>query len=1239
MRFPDISDEEILLVPMKIEGLIVGKEGKQILYGDTSVNFGMLAYTTLGEQMQAVPLSGGKPLEPGIHLHWLLPKGLTHGIKDAKTEEASYPPVPDRWLVTRIVTREEDNLETFADIKSFLVESNALEKELTEANKGSSTFPLFRESTLDYRYIGRSGEVWKLEEAEEYAEELTAAGYGELTFSANYQGCRNVFGFYDDLEDVKEGSITYQICGWYSKPEKDPLFCVDSEEKFKKRLSSFYWKLSKNTKESGLLEEEELPDKEYCTRILCHGTLCGMSWKGKEEAYDTGIPKESPRVAVGNSSKEAFAALLASGEKEASNKERLASVFVEGQMENWLKKDGVIESEEKIHEETFDSLSSKERWMLKRKPLGREEEENWELNWEHGCALDALNKKWKQIELVEEEVLEREKGLYDLWYKYTADKQKRKQEVTWKESCIKEMKLEAELIQELLKERKREKKEFNGLYERLLEMPLYEKRNGEKTGILKEKYQLAPCVEDYYFMPGEPVLLFAGSGMEDTYNKDKDIGVEQDKKLLCRVKRQLVTQFSLKMEQYEIEETISSDVLRGYLEQSRQLPQIIRQLILETLLLSTDWAGLITEQILKKHGSPVIDNMFCLVKEAVIQMQKGPYQAILHGENVQQWAKELQFKGIFPSKAAFQYYVPPWNPLYMEWAIDYTPDSDSISKEQDTLKKWRLEDIDYRLAGQLGYYKKTGRYKGRMLLTPHFMDTLQEVIQDYIDQLEEKKLPVNGELSAFLEKCGDIDMMSQRLNGFHDYFLMEHLSMQLPITCLWKQDEDMKQVFSGFSEKQKERCMEAVEEHVLTNPHMEGIFSPIRAGYGVITRLRLIDTFGRVQNICDETNYELQARAMACSESFREEAKDDKRIIFPPRIMQPVKLTAAFLSARDKRIVTNEATCTSPIIGWFVPDYMDGSLWVLDEKGKNLGRFTTVVDRKRSFDVFWVNAPDVGQKKTEERYELPKEVSGELAKLLNEFYQTMKEQVKEDSMVLYDFVNVLCNELCGMNKPGGAWKKDLLHFAKRPLALVQMGLKLETKQKPAKPKSWENSHISDRNLQSDVWNIKLPIRLGEGRKKKDGLAGFFKQGETTYDRFYTYHLDRREKEGFIRQDNEILISCMDEMEKNQFTLLMDPTLVVHLISGILPVKKVQLAPELVSKALGGLNMEIPVTPLLAGMEQVQAPYMPIAEKSWSWVQIKDGYYREEPLGKQPTETAFETNYPIRLLEGWLKLSE
>lgn len=1219
----DPAFDDMLLVPVKIEGLIVGRDGEEISYGDASVNFRLLKHTMLGEQMQVAPLSQGKPLETGIHLHWILPDCFTHGSSFSGSDAVTYPPVPDRWLVTRIVIKQENIMETIVDSKCFLVESNALSKNLTQENQGSSTFPVRKEGVLDYAYLGRSGEYGKMPEWAEYLPELTAVGYGEPSFSAYYYGCRNVFGFYDVMEGVGNAKITYQVSGWFDNPQQDPLARVDSEEAFQRKLKELYWRIEKGMAQEGVPEEE----RDFCDRILCHGTLCGLDWEGSKQMYSTGIPAENPRIAVGNSSNEAFAALLASGKDGEAADERLADIFLSAQMEQWTKPDGVIDSEQKLHEQTFDDLYAEQVWMLKRKPENRDEKEVWELSKELAEALDQLNKQQKAAYCLEKEVLDREKNLYGLWYKYAADNR----DSALKEACLKQMRQEAVQLKELYGQIQAHRQGIDSLKNNILKQPL----KPDSSLTIADRYKLVSCPDEHYFMPGEPVILLAGAGMENSYNNSRDMGLSQDERQLCRRQNQLVQQFVVEMEGYgtnkEVE--ICADFFLKYLANRNELPRIIRQLLLETMLLSTDLAGVIAAYVLQYYGRPVMDSMFERLEGAIMEKQKEPYHALLTPKgDVQEQAEVLKFQGIFPSKAAFQYYVPPWNPLYIEWAIDYTPDSDVMDGNKKKLEKWELKDMDYQLTKELGYYRKSSRYKGRMLITPHFMDALKELIEKYKKLTGEDNHVVQEKLDS-LQK---VDVMSQQLNGFYENFLMEHIVLKLPLSELWQQDADMMAVFSDFTEEQRAECFDRIENEVLTNPFIEGIFSPVHAGYGIMTQLRLIDTFGRVKSICDESNYEMQARAIACSEHFREKAKDDKRIIFPPRLMQPAKISANFLSAQNKEMYTNEALCTSPIIGWFVPNYMDGSLMVLDQEGRPIGNFLTTVDRQQHYDVLWMNVPGdrelVGEDK---RYTLPRAIEGELSTCLKEFYVAMKNEIGRDHMVLYDFVNYLCNEICGMNKPNGTWKKDMLHFVGRPLALVQAEFALETKHKLSRPQSWKATQEDD----SSLWDMDFAVRLGESRKRGDGLAGFFRQGETTYDHFYTYDRDRIDRKGFIVQNNEILLNCTRKPAENRYTLLMDPTLPLHIISGILPVKKMQLLPELVSASLGKLKLEIPVYPLLTAAEQVQVPFMQIPERVWSWICVKDGRYEETALEKQSSEVAFETVYPIRMTEGFMRLSE
>ena len=91
----------MILVPMTVVGLVTDRNGNGKRFADISVNYELLQkLSVLGGEIEPKPFSRTAPLQAGVHLHFILPGGLTRGIE---TENGFlYPAVPDRYLVTRI---------------------------------------------------------------------------------------------------------------------------------------------------------------------------------------------------------------------------------------------------------------------------------------------------------------------------------------------------------------------------------------------------------------------------------------------------------------------------------------------------------------------------------------------------------------------------------------------------------------------------------------------------------------------------------------------------------------------------------------------------------------------------------------------------------------------------------------------------------------------------------------------------------------------------------------------------------------------------------------------------------------------------------------------------------------------------------------------------------------------------------------------------------------------------------
>ena len=99
-----------LLVPIHIDGLAVGKllpPDEIFQWTNLNPDFSKLrpprrSYLFGSELVgeSGNPFAKAIGLEPGIHLHFRLPRALTHGSQSG-TEKISFPAIPNRWLVQR----------------------------------------------------------------------------------------------------------------------------------------------------------------------------------------------------------------------------------------------------------------------------------------------------------------------------------------------------------------------------------------------------------------------------------------------------------------------------------------------------------------------------------------------------------------------------------------------------------------------------------------------------------------------------------------------------------------------------------------------------------------------------------------------------------------------------------------------------------------------------------------------------------------------------------------------------------------------------------------------------------------------------------------------------------------------------------------------------------------------------------------------------------------------------------
>lgn len=299
-----------LLVPIEVVALPVTESRvvAQIAHTFEIVEFGV---PWLGEHAEPEPFApASTQLGAGVHLHWLLPSGLTRGAASGTGPIAggggtpTFPEVPNRWLITRTAT--------VGPVRRWVLEGDLLWDGRIDAadrcakqNRLSPTVPyvpapgsVVADDEPYCRYLGRAydADTWVERSTAPADEERhhphTALGYGSPTFAAALPQCYNVFGFYDPLDAGEVGPLSYSVVGWWSDEARDPA--SSSEETWGSDLG---WQWPASTGPTP-------------TATVLGGHLKDVVWSAGSSS-DQNRPVVHVEVAVGSTDPETLSALIA----------------------------------------------------------------------------------------------------------------------------------------------------------------------------------------------------------------------------------------------------------------------------------------------------------------------------------------------------------------------------------------------------------------------------------------------------------------------------------------------------------------------------------------------------------------------------------------------------------------------------------------------------------------------------------------------------------------------------------------------------------------------------------------------------------------------------------------------------------------------------------------------------------------------------------------------------------------
>ena len=1224
----NINSENIIIVPVNVQAICIGKaDAQNPSFIKRNIDFSLLPYrdgnqtynqyANISEHILNKPFSSDRHAMPeGIHLHWALPDAFTHGeinntisqsdfiayfeksealtlwnalvakkwlilipntttakfnnisllpaadqtlgdhLKDKQAQittfldefQMSFPNVPNRWLITRIIGETH---------RSWVIESDYLSS--SDYNKdglhnNNTTVPFNSSSSpKSYRYMGKSFEYssWAPKTDVEYYHKLTAIGYGDIEFSGYYPNCSSVFGFHDDLKDLTNADdltkVSYQISGWYSNSDyfkKDPF---QKSYDTKSILDKFKWSIQNET---------------TVGYSIYSGMVTNLEWSSNKTYISTEQLKKVD-IAFAPNEKEALSALTSN-----DNRQRLFNAFqmgIEAKLDN---PEGLFEIEKAIHDNRFTKYEGGYLWNIR----NREEDtispptDQKELPVNASKNLTSVNKCQELYNDACANIISIRQRLFADWCKYMTKK--------YDQVFIKEMQEDTVTFSEIRQfiENTELKKLTNAL--KSLKDTTSKLTTKLKTleNILKgSKYIINRTTSPVYYQGNDPVILFKPDDSDTQWQYAGNRNEVSTELLTCR---------------------LSTDILN-----KNSVPSILPDNVNVTFY----------------------KVMNALVNETQL-FDSIPYSDMEHKVQV----KEIH--GKIPEKIA----VTEWKEdsrlvMQLHWKVDYS--ALKTSKETGEYKstyitksfQFNFEQSELELkAVTMDKFDQTETLEGKCLLTPYAKENLLNQIDKNIGTNEENET-LKEKLKSLRLKVSSSSIFSQSLTGFNDALVMKNEALQLKV------NDPLRAVFDDSFNTMMQN---AISNENITNPLPLNQYNPIRSGLVKVNSMRVVDSFGRFQDI----------NASEVDVSYSREMTLKTPIVnytafMPPRITQPSRLLFDYINAnssnKDSEIIRyNNA---NPVCGWILLNLLENSFMIYDYDGTALGSLRKELDDSTATNIIWLAAPGKDTTTIDNDLKEANKYLGNFAKAIHNngtsFFDGLLHSIEKSQQ----FINM------------ESYHQDqgIAPLIGEPIALVRANLSLELQGLPEINQSWSALKEDIQNQSSlrstnGFKNVDFPFIIGKKDILSDGLYGFFKGDDRNdFDKFYT--------NSPVNNDSNISNNTQITLNLNQeavtLSMLVQPNNPVHVNSGILPEKFVQLPLEYCVDAINKITVTFLASPIVIHNDDLRIPLSKQKGWEWSFISKKSKTWQNTNDILDESNNATYSTSKRSLLEGWIQLSK
>ncbi|MFI8886998.1 hypothetical protein [Streptomyces sp. NPDC053813] len=1140
----------------------------------------------------ALMLEEGTPPEPpagqgaeeqmpfGVRLQWQFPEALTAGHYDEETGETTFPLVPNRWLIVRYFDPKGQPAPTDRDTvhaKGWLVHSDYLESDYDRTDEAELKVPDLRdprsaETTFLSLVTDITDEPWTDPGRREPF--LTAVGPGLPAFAAYEPYHEGVFSFHDDLKDLEDGAIdtyppdnrlSYLAVGWYSEQPADilaqaltiPGLLPPDRTDPQAVLNALGW-----------LPPGTVPDTLRNTLYV--GTALGVTWKQRDylPPSDKPDPVNAPlKVAVGHSVGDAAAALTAHQTCNAETGD-LLSALCHGTIDSFDAPGGDDDLDEALRSTWFAGHEAGYVWRLAEQRADDSDDHLGAGAGAHRTAPSA-DPQW----LVR---LNAQQAAHDAEFPKLRSLQWR----TWTLWFL----------------RNRAAREgahapgFDAAADAQLDPAASPDGKPSIAKLTKEQYDKVAALAQSLPRGTTPEELQAAIA---DFTARPDVDVPKGMTLQREMSENYYTPADpvVVIEGAHVGEPLVCE---------DPLPVRLAGDLLRSLKIGDSF-----EDVPAQPPSPRLDGLpplltallaeFALLDKAAWTPAAAPGPTALHNAIAH---RDLNVAGRLAHYVAV--WKQPWLPMYLQWDIRYVP---TPFRTEDT-EHWEFNGNTYTWKGTGSTAQDAPSslrriFRGRSFLTPTVRHLVERQLDRYLETYPDAE---DLGVRRLRTDAADLDLLSQTLDGFHDWLLTQSgearpLRSRIPVP-------DALHPLLGDP-----ATCPAPSGHSDTDP-VDDTFQPVRAGQFSFYDLRIIDRFGRVVDLTNgaQNNYERFApiRALSVLPDARKPLYPDpigaqRFIQLPPRLQQPARVRLTATPALDGAAATatitarDAGTPTTPVAGWLLVNHLDQTLMVYAPDGAPLGEMRVL---NTTQTIAWNPLPHSPFPDPESR-----EFTAAHQRLAG-FIAGLRGQTSPH-LAFAALLEAIDRALDGIEAPSAQNDAIPSRLIGRPVAVVAADLAIDLQGLPLTNPGWDTAPIppSDGVIAGTASvdtasaedypghdGYRWPVRLGSAARLTDGLIGYFTSatgpgGKVSYTTLFTEQpTDAHSFLQPIGTGSGLALPATlpgQDAATHHLTLLMDPHAAVHATTDILPTARLSLDADFVHTSLAQIRAAFRLHPLLA----------------------------------------------------------